>query len=408
MVTTVYNFKRALEANGIGNIVSSMKEDTAIIITGYKDSPEETYVFDKSGYITEKYGCENIQFNKLKVYGVKNHLIELDMYDSEMMMKHTIATLENRIRYAVQEEWDEYHRIAHDMFSKIARLRRELEQSRKEYEAAHNMTVSDSKDKRVRKVTEAVKDILKNKKVYDVNVDIDEKRIEVDVKDVRCFEPITGRYYDIGGATIFIPLTADGRILFRENIFSHLREGFWDKTDKRQIHPHVNTQGSPCLGNCEDRVVNCIISERWQDAFTILLDYLQSVDIGDCAGYAVAFWDEVDENGNLIREGHTPEWNEYDENYTSSEYCERYMCDICGELLRDDEAYTCFDCGRVVCEDHFSYVSDECVCTNCLSDHYYRCADCGEYVHVDYAYEHNGEWYCEDCYNEIEKDEEEN
>ena len=68
-------------------------------------------------------------------------------------------------------------------------------------------------------------------------------------------------------------------------------------------HPHVDKDGSPCLGNARS-IYECIQEFDIFGATVLALEYLQSVNTADAAGKYITSWDIVDEDDNVIQLGY--------------------------------------------------------------------------------------------------------
>ena len=190
-------------------------------------------------------------------------------------------------------------------------------------------------------------------------------------------------------------------------------------------HPHVFAEGDPCLGSFSKTITECRARDNFFGLYLTLINFCRTVDIEDDAGKYIIAWDEVDEEGNIICEGK-------EKGYT--------VCEICGRDIEEEDAYTCDECGRTICGNCFTYIGDDIICDDCLSERYTRCDICGEY-HLNeemttddmnlnvcdrcfeeyYAEccecesierrenmiwdEETQEWYCKDCYNRIKAEE---
>lgn len=190
---------------------------------------------------------------------------------------------------------------------------------------------------------------------------------------IRLYEPISTSFYQLGCIDIY--LNAEGELYFypaKEGAI--LRRGYWDKHENSAVHPHVDTDGRPCLGNTATLLSEAWSENRFDDMIKIALSYLSTCNVEDIAGYAVSFFDEIDSNGNVINEGHAPEDDEY--GFDSGMYREYHtvFCDRC-----EDECN----------EDDLTYIPSEgrSVCCNCL-DRYYVWSDfMSEYIDADNAIE---------------------
>lgn len=221
--------------------------------------------------------------------------------------------------------------------------------------------------------------------------------IQFVVKNIYITEPLTERRYKIGECIIEMDIKNDN-INFGEADNTETRIGYWRE---HQIHPHIDDTGSACFGNADAQIVQFMMEREYYAAFLTALNFLQTCNVEDVAGYAVSRWDEVDKNGNIITEGHDPSADEY--GFHSSYYKEyngeSIECAVCGEEINEDDAILCSECNNYVCEDHATYIDreDRWVCEECLNEYYMRCDECGEYVRVDNVEEVDGRNLCADC-----------
>jgi ribosomal protein L40E len=165
------------------------------------------------------------------------------------------------------------------------------------------------------------------------------------------------------------------------------KNGCWTQEDP---HPHVNGgSGEPCLGSIASTMAQLISDKEIYALSTIAINYLESVNTDDYAGKKVKNWECVDEDGNKIQ--HPLKQNS--------------ECYVCGDDDEDD-LNTCYECGRRVCSDHRTYVSDEYVCDNCIesNDNYKECQHTNEYYHVDEMGQcaETNNWYHEDYLYELD------
>ena len=221
--------------------------------------------------------------------------------------------------------------------------------------------------------------------------------INIVTEPIRMFEEYTDRIYLLGRMEITIPMKKDESITFYN--LSNKRTGY---DGSNMNHPHIFSGGHACFGGYAQRLASYIDDGDLYALYCTLIEFLQDVDIEDAAGVYVCAWDEIDEDGNIIREGHQPVPDEYNGyGYALDEYT---TCQDCGRDIRDDETIYCYHCDEPFCEDCITYIpkEDKNVCNRCLENHYYMCDDCDEYVRKDETYYITDEdkYICEDCYND--------
>jgi len=219
----------------------------------------------------------------------------------------------------------------------------------------------------------------------------------IETKHLYITEPYTGRRYSLGKMSFQIPLLNCRNVTIYNN--TKTRDGYG--TDMH--HPHIFSSGEPCWGNTEPMVADYIATKEYYALFVTMLNFCQTVDIDDCAGWYVSCWDEVDEDNYIIRDGHRPAPDEYD-GYGCGEDSYDYYCEVCDMGLEEDEMIYCESCSGYFCENHASYYDElgYSLCNTCRDEHYYSCVDCGRLMHEDHVdyYTEGGEPICQNCYED--------
>lgn len=83
------------------------------------------------------------------------------------------------------------------------------------------------------------------------------------------------------------------------------RKSHWSKRDP---HPHVSGEsGGACLGNVSTTIAELCSQLEVFPLFLVCLDFLQNANPSDTAGKNVVRWDQVDEDGKVIKKGHNPQ-----------------------------------------------------------------------------------------------------
>ena len=207
------------------------------------------------------------------------------------------------------------------------------------------------------KITDEIEKIIKHKdveKVYVAN-----NVLHIKTKDIYITEHFTGRRYYLGKMLIKINVV-NNYIQFDNT--NNKREGtYWGGYAN---HPHVNGAGDPCLGNIDAQICQFLTEKEYYATFITALNYLQQADIEDGAGYYVCVWDEVDENGNIIKMGHQPNGDEYGDEDNE----DMVECCICENIFHDDDLYMCQDCGRLVCNECSTIIDDLILCADCANE----------------------------------------
>lgn len=181
------------------------------------------------------------------------------------------------------------------------------------------------------------------------NIIVEEKYVVVYIDKVYAHARVNGktRRYYIGNMHVKMDIQNTDVRFFGDNG----RHGLWTTSDP---HPHVNgSDGVGCLGNVASTIAELCSQKEIYPLFLICLDYLQNANAEDSAGRKIVKWDEVDEEGNLVKK---------------EVEC---SCDRCDDEIEDGEesytVYTGFDEGNVVnaetwcqgCRDDYASYSEE-------------------------------------------------
>lgn len=177
-------------------------------------------------------------------------------------------------------------------------------------------------------------------KVKDVH--IKDNKFIVFTNPLYCFTDNDERFY-LGNMRIELnPDIADVRF-FGDNP----RRSYWTDHDP---HPHVNGgSGEACLGNASTLIAELSNQMQLYPMVLTCIDFLEAANLEDVAGRQVYNWDQVDEEGNVIREGGPRETafcnscEEYvEELYDVYEGCDddgphdhRRVCDDCRDNYYD-------------------------------------------------------------------------
>lgn len=229
-----------------------------------------------------------------------------------------------------------------------------------------------------------VEDIKNHPKVTDIYIDNIDGSLVIKTTELRMTNnDIEDDIRLLGEMEICIRLTDFDIKLYN---LTNKRHNYWGYEGN---HPHVSTNGVPCLGNSAEMIVQAQDENDYYLAFLICLSYLETYDYTDCAGAYYVSWDRIDEEGNILEEGHLP-----------GDY---YTCTVCGEEIEEEDAYYCDYCENYVCEEHSYYLEkyDCTVCTECLDEYFIYCDFCNEYVKPEDAETLNGEMICDECVEEI-------
>lgn len=231
---------------------------------------------------------------------------------------------------------------------------------------------------------EQIEMIKNNKKVENVYYEPIENKLVIDTVELRMTnEDIKDDIRVLGKMRIKIDISDFSTTMFN---LTNKRPNYWGEQGN---HPHVSSSGNACLGNSDYMFAQAKEENSFYITFLICLGYLETYDYLDCAGAYYVSWDKIDEDGNIIEDGHLP----YDV----------YECTVCGELVDEDDAYYCHQCGEYACDEHIYYIEseDDYVCQNCIDLYYSKCDCCGEYERTEYTTElENGDIYCSACAEE--------
>lgn len=188
-------------------------------------------------------------------------------------------------------------------------------------------------------------------------------------------EPVRNKRYLLGKMKIFIPYNINVDIYF-DNL-SGTRDGY----SSGMQHPHIFSDGVACLGTFADSFYKARANEDYFGTFLLALNFCRTVDINDEAGAYIGAWDEVDDKGNIIKEGNR----------------NRFICKICGSEMDEDEYYRCEDCDAIVCRDCYCETNTgHFICENCANENYEWGEAEGVYIHIDDCYDIGGGFYSYD------------
>lgn len=214
---------------------------------------------------------------------------------------------------------------------------------------------------------------------------------EVDHQELRAItEPIdihwNGMTYDLGSFELRIPVV-EGSLLIHQRNTERIVEGY--------PHPHINSQGVPCLGNIAITVGELLGEGRYGQLVILLLEFLRSYN---------------EDNPYLRLERWDPDWEDDEEDRFESCYREATLkeCATCGDYdcpyhdgaqrrcYENTDTKRCIECGEC---DLSSEATDQCredherwECVSCTRE----CAFAGD----EYAcYEGHEGQECPTCDN---------
>ena len=177
--------------------------------------------------------------------------------------------------------------------------------------------------------------------------------------------------------------------------------------DGRSQHPHINGEGWACFGSVDSTLLELLINKEYCSLVSMLISYLESVNIDDCAGKYITAWNIVDEDDNIIKRGREhnvpvcAECNDESEDLETCLICGDSVCDDCRREVHDsygNDAYMCDDC----------FSSKSKICDSCGHRHYNEGSECSicetEICHECENETSDGIILCNDCYNEKTKE----
>lgn len=230
-----------------------------------------------------------------------------------------------------------------------------------------------------KKLIEEISKIQAHSKVTDVT--FTRSNIQIETEDLYIFEPQTERRYLLGRMIINIPFDSKNEPTYKNRTTT--RKGF----SLDMHHPHIWQNGIACYGNVGAQIVTYLAEHELYALFITALNFLQTCDIYDDAGWWVSSWDEVNENNVIIECGHEPRDGEYgegiglcpsnDEDDEDDE--DRVWCEACGTAVyMGDDAIYCEDCDSWFCDEHATYYDElsRYICDSCAEE-YEKCDDCG-------------------------------
>ena len=186
--------------------------------------------------------------------------------------------------------------------------------------------------------------------------------------------PVNDRYFLAGRYDIEVNVNNAG-VRFYNQTPENLRRSVWGATCH---HPHVNLEGGPCLGNAMEGIIQCVNSGEWAALASILVAYLESVNLDDAAGKYFYNWDECDAQGVVIRKSN------------GVDPFKKIVCYDCGAIHTPEDMIVCADTGRTVCKEHAVWLPryEKYVRTILTLDgkHYITCNKCNEIVAKEDAF----------------------
>lgn len=204
-------------------------------------------------------------------------------------------------------------------------------------------------------VRQEIVNIISHKKV--VNMEVISGYLHIYTVPLYLFEPKNKERFYLGKMVIKIKTTSCD---IRFDNLDNRRRCYW--SGGASPHPHVSSEGVPCLGNIDAQVADCFVKKQYYMLFLILLGYLETCNIDDCAGRRVDSWDKVDKEGKKLSDG-SSEPEEGDEDWDDDDD-DHVECDACGEPCNPDNMWSCEEdgCHAYICDDCVIQVDDGYYC----------------------------------------------
>ena len=337
--------------DGIGRVKDV--EEGYYVVVGLSDEKEVPWKLNERKYVKVK--------STYFVLVNENGFLETDPFEEKEMGELCIKKIKKEMIL--------------EMIKEKERRKSELESKKEEYEARKRQLVrlsqeinsamlfiySNDQEKKIEeKITNELKNIKENKFVKEIK--FSNMCIEILFDNLKCTEPKTEKMYALGDVKMYIN-TYDGEVTFGATENTRTAVGYWGG---QQVHPHVDTGGYPCLGTADAMLAQFFADKELYAMVLTALNYLQTCNVEDVAGYGISKWDEVDEDGDVIEKGHTPKEDEYGEPSSYyTEYRDTLTCSECGEEIECGDEYECYECGRVLCDACAIHDGDRYLCPDC-------------------------------------------
>lgn len=189
----------------------------------------------------------------------------------------------------------------------ISQRKTEYLNSAKQYEMAMVRAGEININELTKKIQTEFENIIKHKKV--ISLRYDKEYIIINTVPLTIYEPITKKHYQLGKCKIKIDTTDNYTIKLDSEIH---RNAYWNDSP----HPHVNQSGNPCWGTADAQIAQMQAEYQYYGIFITALNYLETCNIEDVAGNRITAWDEIDEDGNIIK---SEENYDEEENYEEEE-----------------------------------------------------------------------------------------
>lgn len=151
------------------------------------------------------------------------------------------------------------------------------------------------------------------------------------------------------------------------------RKSYWSGQDNA---PHVRNSGQACWGNVDATVAQLLSSAEVKALLSVVVNYLESVNLDDPAGKCIVNWDRVDKDGNII-----PKMKK---------------CPHCNKMHPERDFKLCSRCNTMVCTN---CIREDDICKNCFGMYQITCEYCGCETSRDNAFTVNGRVVCKEHRN---------
>lgn len=226
---------------------------------------------------------------------------------------------------------------------------------------------ADNASKLEKQMVSDMDNIAKLPQVKDIQ--IINRRFEVLTHDMYMYSSDNHRYY-LGKMKIIIdPRNTD--VQFKN--LNNARRGFWAEDP----HPHVDgTGGNPCLGNVASTIAELSAKNEIYALTLVAIDFLENANVDDPAGKKVRMWDEVNEEGDVIREGGMDEDDDEDNE-------DNIICDVCDESVHMDDIHQVYEHASRDRDGDLNAEELSHVCEDCREQYYSHHDELDEHVHVE-------------------------
>lgn len=217
--------------------------------------------------------------------------------------------------------------------------------------------LKNNSDKKIEKIINEIKTIKNIKKVESILCSGSGLIINTEELWITFTPDI--RYY-LGKYIINVNIKT-GNITFKTVNPKDRNKSYWGNNCH---HPHVNQEGEACLGNASAIIVDLLSSQEYYALTTILINFLESVNIEDAAGKYVYKWPCFDSNGKKLSK--QPSIDDLFNIINPTRITEPTThCDSCGDEI-EGEPFFCNNCGLITCIE--CYENNEGLCNDCYDE----------------------------------------